>query len=77
MAARAHDVVAMSIKGNLAILNFLELVESLPWPASNLPRDVQATASKELRVLTVTMIRLSLYYLIFFAVGAVDLCLCC
>ena len=65
MAARAHDVVAMSIKGNLAILNFLELAESLPRPASNLPRDVQATASKELRVLTVTMICLSLSTILF------------
>ncbi|XP_022754994.1 dehydration-responsive element-binding protein 3-like [Durio zibethinus] len=46
MAARAHDVAALSIKGNSAILNFPELAESLPRPASNSPRDVQAAAAK-------------------------------
>ncbi|KAE8698390.1 ERF037 protein [Hibiscus syriacus] len=46
MAARAHDVAALSIKGNSAILNFPELAESLPRPASNSPRDVQAAAVK-------------------------------
>ncbi|KAJ8750826.1 hypothetical protein K2173_016007 [Erythroxylum novogranatense] len=46
MAARAHDVAAMSIKGNSAILNFPELAGVLPRPASNSPRDVQAAAAK-------------------------------
>ncbi|KAE8669167.1 ERF037 protein [Hibiscus syriacus] len=46
MAARAHDVAALSIKGNSAILNFPELADSLPRPASNSPRDVQAAAVK-------------------------------
>lgn len=46
MAARAHDVAALSIKGKSAILNFPELAESLPRPASNSPRDVQAAAAK-------------------------------
>ncbi|KAF5743245.1 Integrase-type DNA-binding superfamily protein [Tripterygium wilfordii] len=46
MAARAHDVAALSIKGNSAILNFPELVDSLPRPASLAPRDVQAAALK-------------------------------
>ncbi|KAF8407086.1 hypothetical protein HHK36_006211 [Tetracentron sinense] len=46
MAARAHDVAALSIKGNSAILNFPELVESFPRPASLSPRDVQAAAAK-------------------------------
>ncbi|XP_059644094.1 ethylene-responsive transcription factor TINY-like [Cornus florida] len=46
MAARAHDVAALSIKGDSAILNFPELAESLPRPASRLPRDVQAAAAK-------------------------------
>ncbi|XP_065850298.1 dehydration-responsive element-binding protein 3-like [Euphorbia lathyris] len=46
MAARAHDVAALSIKGNAAILNFPELANSLPRPASLAPRDVQAAATK-------------------------------
>ncbi|XP_011072408.1 dehydration-responsive element-binding protein 3 [Sesamum indicum] len=46
MAARAHDVAALSIKGDSAILNFPQLTESLPRPASLSPRDVQAAAAK-------------------------------
>ncbi|XP_058114610.1 ethylene-responsive transcription factor TINY-like [Magnolia sinica] len=46
MAARAHDVAALSIKGSSAILNFPELVELLPRPATLSPRDVQAAAAK-------------------------------
>ena len=46
MAARAHDVAALSIKGNSAILNFPELAASLPRPVSLAPRDVQAAAAK-------------------------------
>ncbi|KAK2979554.1 hypothetical protein RJ640_027418 [Escallonia rubra] len=46
MAARAHDVAALSIKGNSAILNFPELAELLPRPATCSPRDVQAAAAK-------------------------------
>lgn len=46
MAARAHDVAALSIKGNSAILNFPQLADSFPRPASNSPRDVQAAATK-------------------------------
>ncbi|KAI3463315.1 hypothetical protein Pfo_019978 [Paulownia fortunei] len=46
MAARAHDVAALSLKGNSAILNFPQLRESLPRPASLSPRDVQAAAAK-------------------------------
>lgn len=46
MAARAHDVAALSIKGTSAILNFPELAASLPRPASKSPRDVQAAAAK-------------------------------
>ncbi|KAJ8452087.1 hypothetical protein Cgig2_016668 [Carnegiea gigantea] len=45
MAARAHDVAALCIKGNSAILNFPELADSLPRPVSNSPRDVQAAAA--------------------------------
>lgn len=46
MAARAHDVAALSIKGKSAILNFPELVDALPRPVSLSPRDVQAAAAK-------------------------------
>ncbi|KAL6568178.1 hypothetical protein OROHE_003862 [Orobanche hederae] len=46
MAARAHDVAEMSIKGGTAILNFPHLIESLPRPASLAPRDVQAAAAQ-------------------------------
>ncbi|CAA2987555.1 dehydration-responsive element-binding 3-like [Olea europaea subsp. europaea] len=46
MAARAHDVAALSIKGNSAILNFPQLSDSLPRPASLSPTDIQAAAAK-------------------------------
>ncbi|KAK6129682.1 hypothetical protein DH2020_036548 [Rehmannia glutinosa] len=46
MAARAHDVAALSIKGASAVLNFPELASALPRPASVAPRDVQAAAAK-------------------------------
>ncbi|KAI4380395.1 hypothetical protein MLD38_006591 [Melastoma candidum] len=46
MAARAHDVAALSIKGSSAILNFPQLADSLPKPASSSPGDVQAAAAK-------------------------------
>ncbi|MCL7046322.1 hypothetical protein MKW94_017084 [Papaver nudicaule] len=46
MAARAHDVAALSIKGNSAILNFPEITDSLPRPVSLSPRDIQAAATK-------------------------------
>ncbi|KAL8522082.1 hypothetical protein ACS0TY_012292 [Phlomoides rotata] len=46
MAARAHDVAALSIKGASAILNFPELASVLPRPVSLSPRDVQAAAAK-------------------------------
>lgn len=46
MAARAHDVAELSIKGNSAVLNFPELSESLPRPASLSPPDIQVAAAK-------------------------------
>ncbi|XP_031500614.1 ethylene-responsive transcription factor TINY-like [Nymphaea colorata] len=45
MAARAHDVAALSIKGATAVLNFPELSSSLPRPATLSPRDIQAAAA--------------------------------
>ncbi|WMV60011.1 hypothetical protein MTR67_053396 [Solanum verrucosum] len=46
MAARAHDVAAMSIKGSSAILNFPQFSHLLPRPATCSPRDVQSAAVK-------------------------------
>jgi len=46
MAARAHDVAALTLKGSTAIVNFPELSASLPHPVSNSPRDIQAAAAK-------------------------------
>ncbi|KAF3450711.1 hypothetical protein FNV43_RR06800 [Rhamnella rubrinervis] len=46
MAARAHDVAAIAIKGSSAVLNFPELAELLPRPVSSTPRDIQAAAGK-------------------------------
>ncbi|KAK1418568.1 hypothetical protein QVD17_27713 [Tagetes erecta] len=46
MAARAHDVAAITIKGSSAILNFPELAHVLPRSNSCSPRDIQAAATK-------------------------------
>ncbi|KAJ6344439.1 hypothetical protein OIU76_006039 [Salix suchowensis] len=46
MAARAHDVAALAIKGGSAYLNFPELVDELPRPLSKSPKDIQAAAAK-------------------------------
>ncbi|KAK6926436.1 AP2/ERF domain [Dillenia turbinata] len=46
MAARAHDVAALTIKGSSAYLNFPELADLLPRPATNSRKDIQAAAAK-------------------------------
>ncbi|KAL8136892.1 hypothetical protein V2J09_002893 [Rumex salicifolius] len=46
MAARAHDAAALSVKGDSAYLNFPDLAQLLPRPASSSPRDVQIAAAK-------------------------------
>ncbi|KAL6911927.1 hypothetical protein ACP4OV_000732 [Aristida adscensionis] len=45
MAARAHDVAALAIKGRAAHLNFPHLACELPRAASAVPEDVRAAAS--------------------------------
>jgi hypothetical protein len=44
MAARAHDVAALCLKGHSAFLNFPETVHHLPRPSSSAARDIQAAA---------------------------------
>lgn len=46
MAARAHDVAAIAIKGKSAVLNFPNLANQLPIPDSTSPKDIQAAAAK-------------------------------
>lgn len=46
MAARAHDVAALTIKGHSAYLNFPELAPDLPRPATASPKDIRAAAAK-------------------------------
>ena len=46
MAARAHDVAAMAIKGRSAYLNFPELAHQLPRPETKSPGDIRAAAAK-------------------------------
>jgi hypothetical protein len=45
MAARAHDVAALAIKGRAAHLNFPEISHELPRAASAAPEDVRAAAA--------------------------------
>lgn len=46
MAARAHDVAALCIKGHTAILNFPNIANMLPRPLTCAPRDIQAAAAE-------------------------------
>ncbi|XP_058106625.1 dehydration-responsive element-binding protein 1A-like [Magnolia sinica] len=46
MAARAHDVAAMALRGRLACLNFADSVWLLPVPASGSVKDIQKTAAE-------------------------------
>ncbi|XP_045806511.1 dehydration-responsive element-binding protein 3 [Trifolium pratense] len=46
MAARAHDVAALNIKGHSPILNFPEIAHVLPKPITLNPRDIQVAAAE-------------------------------
>ncbi|KAH7854680.1 hypothetical protein Vadar_016747 [Vaccinium darrowii] len=45
MAARAHDVAALAIRGHSATLNFPELAHKLPCPATASPTDIKVAAA--------------------------------
>ncbi|RLM74760.1 ethylene-responsive transcription factor TINY-like [Panicum miliaceum] len=53
MAARAHDVAALAIKGRGAHLNFPDRAHELPRPASTSPADIQAAAAQAAAVVEV------------------------
>ncbi|KAL4346853.1 hypothetical protein GQ457_17G025590 [Hibiscus cannabinus] len=46
MAARAHDVAAIALRGRSACLNFADSAWNLPLPASSDPKDIQKTAAE-------------------------------
>ncbi|KAM5575115.1 hypothetical protein ABKV19_014184 [Rosa sericea] len=46
MAAAAYDAAALHLRGPGVLLNFPEMVESLPRPASSSPSDVQLAAQE-------------------------------
>ncbi|GMJ14929.1 DEHYDRATION-RESPONSIVE ELEMENT-BINDING PROTEIN 1D, C-repeat-binding factor 4 [Hibiscus trionum] len=46
MAARAHDVAALALRGRSACLNFADSAWRLPVPASTDPKDIQKAAAE-------------------------------
>ncbi|CAH2080576.1 unnamed protein product [Thlaspi arvense] len=46
MAARAHDVAAIALRGRLACLNFADSAWRLPVPASAEPKEIQKAAAE-------------------------------
>ncbi|KAK8710160.1 hypothetical protein V6N13_145499 [Hibiscus sabdariffa] len=50
MAARAHDVAALALRGRLACLNFADCAWRLPVPASTDPKDIQKAAAEAVEI---------------------------
>lgn len=50
MVARAHDVAAISLRGQLACLNFADLAWKLPILTSLKPKDIQKAATEAAEV---------------------------
>jgi hypothetical protein len=46
MAARAHDVASIALRGRYACLNFADSVWRLPKPATNEAKDIQKAATE-------------------------------
>nr|AUS89371.1 integrase-type DNA-binding protein [Sesuvium portulacastrum] len=46
MAARAHDVAALALRGRMACLNFADSAWRLPVPASSATQDIQQAAAE-------------------------------
>ncbi|CAK9311260.1 unnamed protein product [Citrullus colocynthis] len=46
MAARAHDVAAIALRGRSACLNFADSASTLPVPATVDPKDIQRAAAQ-------------------------------
>ncbi|KAI8014865.1 Dehydration-responsive element-binding protein 1C [Camellia lanceoleosa] len=46
MAARAHDVASIALRGRLACLNFADSAWRLPIPATLDPKDIQKAAAQ-------------------------------
>ncbi|XP_038907097.1 dehydration-responsive element-binding protein 1D-like [Benincasa hispida] len=46
MAARAHDVAAIALRGRSACLNFADSASTLPIPATVDPKDIQRAAAQ-------------------------------
>ncbi|KAI3997336.1 hypothetical protein MKX01_003139 [Papaver californicum] len=49
MAARAYDVAALALRGNLALSNFENSLWMLTWAKSSSPRDIQFAAAEAVR----------------------------